>query len=70
MNYRRHHKIKEGIIPAALGTAVTAGAVAARFIDMKHHKMSKRELVPMIETAVLGFGLAHVVLGAIDLFQD
>jgi len=26
--------------------------------------------VPMLETAVLGFGLAHVVLGAIDLFQD
>lgn len=70
MHYKKHHEIKEGLIPTALGTAVAVGAIAARCMDMKHHKMSKREVVPMIETAILGFGLAHVVLGAIDLFQD
>jgi hypothetical protein len=70
MNYRRNHKIKEGLIPTALGTAVTAGAIAARCMDARHHSMGKRDIVPMLETAVLVFWLAHVVLGAIDLFQD
>lgn len=44
MNYRRNHRLKEGMIPTALGTAVTAGAIAARCFDAKHHRMSKREV--------------------------
>jgi hypothetical protein len=72
MNYRRNHSgIREGLIPTALGTAVTAGAIAARCIDMKqHHGMKRRDTLPMVETAIIGFGLAHIVLGAIDLLQD
>lgn len=47
--------MREGIIPAVLGTAVTASGVALR------------GKYPMAAAAIAGFGLAHVVLGAIDL---
>lgn len=61
--------MREGMIPTALGTVVTAGAVALRAMDIKKRGMRKRDIVPMVETAVLGFGLAHIVLGAIDLVE-
>jgi len=49
--------MREGLIPAVLGTAVTASGVALR------------GKFPMAAAAVAGFGLAHVVLGAIDLVE-
>lgn len=61
--------MREGVIPTALGTVVTAGAVALRVMEMKNRGVRRRELVPMVEDAVLGFGLAHVVLGTIDLME-
>ncbi|WP_017413459.1 MULTISPECIES: hypothetical protein [Clostridium] len=63
-------RIKDGVIPTVVGTVVTAGAAALRAKDMRSMKMNKNTLVPMAETALLGFGLAHVVLGAIDLMQN
>ncbi|MEK4296845.1 asparagine synthase [Paenibacillus sp. FSL R5-0914] len=50
--------MREGLIPAVLGTVVTASSAA--FLGGKYK---------MAATGVLGFGLAHVVLGAIDLFE-
>jgi hypothetical protein len=51
--------IREGLIPTVLGTAVTAtGAV-----------MKRKDVAPMIAAGIVGFGLAHVVLGAIDLVE-
>jgi hypothetical protein len=47
--------MREGLIPTVLGTAVTATGVAFR------------GRYPMASTAVMGFGLAHVVLGTIDM---
>ncbi|WP_026575462.1 hypothetical protein [Bacillus sp. UNC438CL73TsuS30] len=52
--------IKEGIIPAVLGTAVTATGYALK---------QKRGSNKMIANTVFGFGLAHIVLGSIDLIQ-
>lgn len=63
-------KVREGLIPTVVGSIVTAGAVTLRTMDMKKHSMRKRDIIPMVETAVLGFGLAHVVLGAIDLISN
>jgi len=63
-------RIKEGVIPTVLGTVVTAGAAALRAKDMRSMKMNKKNMIPMAETALLGFGLAHIVLGAIDLMQN
>lgn len=60
---------REGMIPAVLGTAVTAAGVAMRVVDMKKHGMSKSQVMPMIGAGIIGFGLAHIILGGIDLFE-
>ncbi|TWE04411.1 hypothetical protein FB545_1506 [Peribacillus frigoritolerans] len=52
--------IREGLIPTALGTAVTAAGYAMR---------QTRGSNKMVANTVFGFGLAHVVLGVIDLVE-
>lgn len=48
---------REGLIPTVLGTAVTAAGLALRGKN------------PVVGWGVAGFGLAHVLLGAIDLIE-
>lgn len=56
--------MREGLIPTILGTVVSvAGA------SFSKNNMKKKNMLPMIETGVVGFGLAHIVLGAIDLVE-
>ena len=56
--------MREGLIPTMLGTIVTAaGATLSR------NNMKNKNVLPMIEAGVIGFGLAHIVLGAIDLVE-
>jgi hypothetical protein len=50
---------REGMIPTILGTIVSASA--ATLLRSRYKKTA---------TGALGFGLAHVVLGAIDLFGE
>lgn len=50
-------KVREGTIPTVLGTVVTATGLSLRPVSQK------------IAWGVTGFGLAHIVLGAIDLFE-
>ncbi|MED1903645.1 asparagine synthase [Bacillus thuringiensis] len=52
--------IREGLIPTTLGTAVTVAGYA-----LKQTRGSNK----MIANTVFGFGLAHVVLGVIDLVE-
>jgi hypothetical protein len=52
--------IREGLIPTALGSAVTVTGYA-----MKQNRRSNK----MIANTIFGFGLAHVVLGVIDLVE-
>lgn len=61
--------MREGVIPTALGAVVTVGAVTMRAMDIKKRGMKQKDIIPMIETGLLGFGLAHMVLGAIDLVE-
>lgn len=49
--------VREGMIPTVLGTAVTAAGFALRAVN------------PVLGAGVVGFGLAHVVLGSIDLLE-
>ena len=56
--------MREGLIPTVLGTVVSvAGA------SFSKNNMKKKNMLPMIEAGVVGFGLAHIVLGAIDLVE-
>ncbi|WP_028391664.1 hypothetical protein [Bacillus cihuensis] len=52
--------IREGLIPTALGTAVTATGYA-----MKQNRKSNK----MVANTLFRFGLAHIVLGVIDLVE-
>ncbi|MBS4203606.1 asparagine synthase [Lederbergia citrea] len=52
--------IREGLIPTVLGSAVTATGYVLK---------QKRGTNKMVANTVFGFGLAHVVLGAIDLVE-
>ncbi|MDQ0220759.1 hypothetical protein J2S21_003909 [Peribacillus cavernae] len=52
--------VREGLIPTTLGTAVTAAGYA-----MKQNRGSNK----MVANTIFGFGLAHVVLGVIDLVE-
>lgn len=52
--------IREGLIPTVLGTAVSATGYALK---------QNRKVSPMVSNTVFGFGLAHVVLGVIDLVE-
>jgi len=51
-------KTREGLIPTVLGTAVTGAGIAMR--DRTN---------PALAWGIVGFGLAHIVLGAIDMVQ-
>ncbi|MDQ0197664.1 asparagine synthase [Neobacillus ginsengisoli] len=52
--------IREGLIPTVLGTAVTATGYA-----LKQNRRSNK----MVANTIFGFGLAHIVLGTIDLIE-
>ncbi|WP_026882786.1 hypothetical protein [Clostridium akagii] len=51
--------IKEGLVPTALGTIVTAAGAT----------LIARKMSPAVSAGILGFGLAHIVLGSIDLVE-
>jgi hypothetical protein len=48
---------REGLIPTVLGAAVTAAGLALRGTN------------PVAGWGVAGFGMAHILLGAIDLVE-
>ncbi len=50
--------MREGLVPTVLGTVVTAAGASLLRSNYK-----------LAAAGVLGFGLAHVVLGAIDLLE-
>ena len=52
--------IREGLIPAVLGSAVTATGYALK---------QRRGANKMVADTLVGIGLAHIVLGAIDLVE-
>ena len=62
--------MREGLIPVILGTAVTATGVVLRARNMKKRRMSRMDPKVALGAGVVGFGLAHIVLGAIDLIAD
>lgn len=61
--------MRKGLIPTLLGTAVTGASLAARVPDVRKRGIRNNDMGAMIATGLLGFGLAHVVLGSIDLVR-
>jgi len=52
--------IKEGLIPTVVGTCVTATGLA----------LKNTNLPDSYRNGIIGFGLAHVVLGSMDLMSE
>lgn len=50
-------KTREGTVPTIVGTAVTIAGAALI------------PVTPLIASGIAGFGLAHVFLGGIDMYQ-
>ncbi len=61
--------MREGLIPTLLGSSVMAAGTMMRGMDMERRGMHKSDMLPMIGAGLIGFGLAHVILGAKDLAQ-
>lgn len=68
--------MREGMIPAILGTGVTATGIALKTMTMNDDgmdmddRMDRDKLMPLVAAGIIGFGLAHVILGTIDIVQD
>ncbi|KAF5052411.1 hypothetical protein SDC9_63640 [bioreactor metagenome] len=54
--------IKEGIIPTVLGTVVTATGIAL--------KNSNNNLPESYTNGIIGFGLAHITLGSVEMISQ
>jgi hypothetical protein len=65
----RRETMRKGLIPTMLGTAVTGAALANRVPKLTKRKLKKMDVGTMVATGFLGFGVAHVVLGSMDLFR-
>jgi hypothetical protein len=61
--------MREGLIPTLLGSAVMASGAMMRGVDMQRRGMSKKDLMPLLSAGLVGFGLAHVILGTKDLVR-
>ena len=61
--------MRKGLIPTMLGTAVTGAAIYGSTPNLTRKKLKKMDMGSVVATGLLGFGLAHVVLGSMDLFK-
>ena len=61
--------MKQGILPTLLGTAVTGATIYMSGQDIMKRSKRKSNVESMVAAGLLGFGLAHVVLGSIDMFR-
>jgi hypothetical protein len=62
--------MREGVIPVIAGTVATSIGSVIRGTEMMKSGMRKRDVMPMVSAGLVGFGIAHIVLGAIDLNQS
>jgi hypothetical protein len=67
---RRLTNMRAGILPTLLGTAVTGATLYMSGEDVMKKGKKKRNVETMVASGLLGFGLAHVVLGSINMFKD
>lgn len=51
--------IKQGLVPTVIGTAVAAAGFALKDTIPKPYS-----------SGIVGFGLAHIVLGSVDMMND
>ena len=62
--------MKKGLIPLTLGTVVTATGIALDSNQSKTNKCRRNDYTSLIGTFLIGLGVAHILLGSIDIARD
>ena len=61
--------MKAGLIPTIVGTGVTAAGIIMKVRNKKNYSWTE-SFMPVLAAGAIGFGVAHVILGTIDLVSD
>ncbi len=61
--------MRKGLIPVALGTAVTAVGVTLDSSQSKINLCRRNDYTSLLGTFLVGLGVAHILLGSIDMVK-
>lgn len=61
--------MKKGLIPVVLGTVVTATGIALDSNQSKKFKCKRNDYTSLVGATLVGAGVAHIVLGSIDIMK-
>ena len=62
--------MKKGLIPVTLGVGVTMAGLAVDANQSKERKFKSRDYANMTGALLVGAGVAHIALGAIDMLRE
>ncbi|MGL4949820.1 MAG: asparagine synthase [Anaeroplasmataceae bacterium] len=62
--------MKKGLIPVALGTVVTATGLAIDNNQSRGNTCRRNDYTSLVGTFLVGLGVAHILLGSIDIARD
>ncbi|WP_296647910.1 asparagine synthase [Romboutsia sp. 13368] len=62
--------MKKGLIPVTLGVAVTTAGLAIDSNQSKARRFKSRDYANMTGALLVGVGVAHIALGAIDMLKE
>lgn len=62
--------MKKGLIPFTLGIGVTMAGLAVDANQCQEREFKTRDYANMTGALLVGLGLAHIILGTIDLLRE
>ena len=62
--------MKKGLIPVTLGIAVTMAGLSVDANQSKQRRFRSRNYANMTGALLVGAGVAHIALGAIDMLKE
>ena len=62
--------MKKGLIPVTLGIGVTMAGLFVDANQSKEKKFKSRDYANMAGALLVGAGVAHIALGAIDMLRE
>ena len=62
--------MKKGLIPFTLGIAVTMAGLSVDANQYKERRFRSRDYANTAGVLLVGAGVAHIALGAIDIMRD
>ena len=62
--------MKKGLIPVTLGVVVTMAGLVVDVNQSKERRFKSRDYANMAGALLVGAGVAHIVLGSIDMLRN